>query len=61
MAADPRHLYELLDDYEIDELLSLVTLEEIADAWCTFQLRSDLGEIDDEDPAWWPIQLLVDS
>jgi hypothetical protein len=32
MQADPKHLQGLLDDNRVDELLSLVTPEEIADA-----------------------------
>lgn len=61
MDADPEHFVELLDNFRVDELLALVTLEEIADAWCAFQLRYDSHEITDEDPDWWSVELLMDS
>ena len=59
MGADPRHLEELLDNYRVDELLSLVTLEEIADAWCRYQTRPHIDGVEDEDPDWWAVELLM--
>jgi hypothetical protein len=61
MPADPKHLQELLDDFRVDELLSLVTLEEIADAWCRYQTRPQIAGVQDEDPDWWAVELLMDS
>ncbi len=53
MAPDPERLQQLLDDFRIDELLSLVTLEEIADAWCRYQMDPHVDGVEDEDPDWW--------
>ena len=50
MNADPKQLQELLDDFRIDELLSLVSLEEIAAAWCGYHTRPHISGIEDEDP-----------
>ena len=61
MRADPKHLQELLDGFRVDEVLSLVTLEEIADAWCRYQERHGVDGVDDEDPDWWAVELLMDS
>jgi hypothetical protein len=61
MPADPKHLQELLDNFQVDELLSLVTLEEIADAWCRYQTRPHVSGVEDEDPDWWAVELLMDS
>jgi hypothetical protein len=61
MQADPKHLQELLDSFRVDQLLSLVTLEEIAQAWCRYQTRPHIPGAEDEDPDWWAIELLMDS
>jgi hypothetical protein len=61
MQADPKHLQELLDSFRVDQLLSLVTLEEIAQAWCRYQTRPHIPGVEDEDPDWWAIELLMDS
>jgi len=50
-----------MDEFRIDELLSLVTLEEIADAWCGYQTRPHIDGVEDEDPDWWAVELLMDS
>jgi hypothetical protein len=50
-----------MDERRIDELLSLVTLEEIADAWCGYQTRPHIDGVEDEDPDWWAVELLMDS
>jgi hypothetical protein len=61
MPADPKQLQELLDDFRVDELLSLVTLEEIAEAWCRYQTRPHIAGVEDDDPDWWAVELLMDS
>jgi uncharacterized protein DUF6869 len=61
VAPDPQRLQRLLDDFKVDELLSLVTLEEIADAWCRYQTRTHISGVEDEDPDWWAVELLLDS
>jgi Family of unknown function (DUF6869) len=61
MPADPKHLQELLDDFRMDELLSLVTLEEIAEAWCRYQTRPHIAGVEEEDADWWAVELLMDS
>jgi hypothetical protein len=61
MQADPGQLQELLDDFRVDELLALVTLEEIADSWCRYQGRPHINGVEDEDPDWWAVELLMDS
>ena len=63
MRADPKLLQELLDAYppRLDELLALVTLEEIADAWCRYQTRPHINGVEDDDPDWWAVELVMDS
>jgi uncharacterized protein DUF6869 len=61
VAPDPRRLQQLLDDFKVDELLSLVTLEEIADAWCSYQTRTHISGVEDDDRDWWAVELLLDS
>ncbi len=61
MPADPMHLQELLDSFRVDQLLSLVTLEEIVQAWCQYQTRPHIAGVEDEDPDWWAVELLMDS
>jgi Family of unknown function (DUF6869) len=53
MAADRERLEELVLLGKLDELLSLVTLEDIADAWCRYQSRPHIYEADEEDPDEW--------
>lgn len=61
MAPDSKRLQQLLDDFEIDEVLSLVSLEEIADAWCGYQTREHIRGVEDEDPDWWAVELLMNE
>jgi uncharacterized protein DUF6869 len=61
VAPDPQRLQRLLDDFKVDELLSLVTLEEIADAWCRYQTRTHISGVEDDDRDWWAVELLLDS
>ena len=44
----------------MDELLSLVALEEIADAWCRYQNRFHIDGVEDEDRDLWAVELLMD-
>ncbi|HEX7310227.1 MAG TPA: hypothetical protein VF232_03525 [Gaiellaceae bacterium] len=47
MAADPKELEELVMAGAVEKLLSLVTLEEVAKAWCNYQTRPHLPGADD--------------
>ena len=60
MPADPRLLQALLDEMRVDELLFLVTIEEIAEAWFRYQRRPHIDGVEDEDPDWWAVELLTD-
>jgi hypothetical protein len=53
MAADGQRLEELVLVGRLDELFSLVTLEDLADAWCRYQSRPHVYEVDEEDPDEW--------
>jgi hypothetical protein len=53
MAVDRERLEELILLGKLDELFSLVTLEDIADAWCRYQSRPHIYEVDEEDPDEW--------
>src|SRR5207245_5173350 len=57
---DWKHLEELLDHRQLDELLSLVTLEEVADAWCSYETRPHDPNVHEDDPDWWAVELVVD-
>jgi hypothetical protein len=59
MAPDSKRLEELILYGKVDEALSLVTLEEIADAWCRYQTRPHVVGVDDDDPDWWAVELLM--
>jgi hypothetical protein len=61
MTPDPKRLEQLMDEFRVDEPLALVTLEEIADAWCRYQTRPHIDGVEDEDPDWWAVELLMDS
>jgi hypothetical protein len=61
MAPDSKRLQQLVDDFKVEELLSLVTLEEVADAWCAYQRRPHIDGVEDEDPDWWAVELLMES
>ena len=59
MPSDPQHLRKLIDDFRIQELLSLVTLEEIAEAWCRYHARDQRSGVERDDPDWWAVGLLM--
>lgn len=58
MAAQPKVLQQLVDDEDLDGLFALVTLDEVAIAWCSYTDR-DHGpaQAADDDPEWWAIEL----
>jgi hypothetical protein len=60
MPADPIRLQELLDDFRVDEVLSLVTVEEIAQAWLSYHARQHIPGVEDDDQDWWAVELLMD-
>ena len=58
MAADPHVLLHLVDRGQIDHLLSIVTIDEVAQAWVDHGRREHpLGEAAGDDPQWWAIEL----
>src|SRR4051794_32457932 len=59
MAADSKRLEELIMYGEVEEALSLVTLEEVADAWCSYQTRPHVVGVEEDDPDWWAVELLM--
>lgn len=60
MAADREQLNELALDRDLNALLELFTLEDIADTWCRYQARPHIYEVDEEDPDEWAMLLLAD-
>ena len=61
MDTDPRKLEELILDGQVDELLTLVALEQVAAAWCGYCARTHLPGVEDDDPDWWAVFLLQDG
>lgn len=58
MAQDPDSLLHLVDEGEIDQLFSIVTTEEMAQAWVEYSRREHPPwEQADDDPQWWAIEL----
>lgn len=60
-AKDHERLEKLILCGELEEVFSLVTLDEIADAWCRYQLRPHLDRAEEKDPDWWAVQLVMDA
>jgi hypothetical protein len=60
MAAEREQLNDLALDRDLDALLKLFTLEDIADAWCRYQARPHIYEVDEEDPDEWAMLLVAD-
>ncbi len=61
MAKDHEHLEQLILCGSLEEVFALVTLEEIAEAWCRYQLRPHPHGAEDDDPDWWAVQLVMDA
>jgi hypothetical protein len=60
VADDPRLLEDLLTEGRADEVLSMVSLRETAEAWCRYHTRPHTdGE--EFDPDWWAVDLLRGS
>jgi hypothetical protein len=61
---DPEHLQELIDNFRVDELLELVSVEEIADAWWRYT-GDPKAFAPNEDfrrsPNWWAVALWHDD
>jgi hypothetical protein len=60
MGSTSEHLVELIMFDDLDELFSLVTLEEAATAWCNYTSRTHIPGVEDEDPDYWASFLLTD-
>ena len=62
MDADPKQLEKLARLGRLDELLSLVSLEESVDAWWRYQVRerSEGDELADH-PDWWAVELWLEG
>lgn len=54
-------LYELVVEGEIDQLLAIVSLDEIATAWCSNHRRPHDPLQHEDDPDWWAVNLLWSS
>jgi hypothetical protein len=59
MSVDPAYLEELVDSNEFDRLFELVTVEESAQTWCSYQQREHDND-EEFDPDWWAVQLMMD-
>lgn len=66
MSEEQKRLQRLVEDEELDELLSLVSLEDVADAWWRYTVRSQALQSEarpaadgrwETDPDSWAIQL----
>src|SRR5258708_4885777 len=65
MAVDPVTLSRLVDAEDFVGVLALVSVDEIADAWCQWSVRQSQGDVPpttDEsdwfstDPHWWAVE-----
>jgi len=53
-------LQALVDDEDLEGLLQVVTMDEVADAWCRYtERREHAGPDDDADPDWWAIEFFM--
>jgi hypothetical protein len=54
----PRHeeLQRLVDEVDIDGILAIVTLDDIASAWCRYHLLDEPAE---DNPDWWAVDLFM--
>ena len=55
----PEHLQALVDDEDLDGLLQVVTMDEVAEAWCRYTERQEHDSGGDEDPDWWAIEFFM--
>ena len=55
---DSERLQQLVDDEDIDAVLALVTVEQIAEAWCRYTENG--SERSFGDPDWWAVELLME-
>lgn len=60
MAGDPDQLEELILGGNLEELFSLVTLEQITVAWCQYASRPHVDGVDEEDPDAWASFVVCD-
>ena len=64
MAADPVTLFRLIDSEDFVGVLALVSVDEIADAWCQWSVRQERGDVPpmnesdwfSTDPHWWAVE-----
>ena len=42
----------------MDGLLQVVTMDEVAEAWCRYTERRERNSDGDNDPDWWAIEFL---
>ena len=59
----PERLQALVDDEDLDGLLEVVTIDEVAEAWCCYTERREhsgpADDADDADPDWWAIEFFM--
>jgi hypothetical protein len=58
VSIDSERLQQLVDDEDIDAVLALVTVEQIAEAWCRYTENG--SERSFGDPDWWAVELLME-
>lgn len=58
MSIDHERLQQLVDDEDIDAVLALVTVDQIAEAWCRYTENGT--ERSFGDPDWWAVELLME-
>ena len=56
MAGQSEHLQALVLEEDLDALFALVSLDDVAAAWCRYQNTSHTSD-DDDDPDWWAVDL----
>jgi hypothetical protein len=59
MDADPKLLEELVMSDEIDKVFELVSTEEAARAWCSYNVREHPQD-EEDDPDWWAVHLMME-
>jgi alkylation response protein AidB-like acyl-CoA dehydrogenase len=58
--AHHRHeeLQALVDDEDIDGVLRIADLDELAEAWCRYEAREHWRD-EDDDPDWWAVEFFM--